>query len=316
MKILFCRQESSVDLPAPHVLHICAAESKYEISKSKTKSIKLLQTQEYDVFVCNKADHDLFQAARNSGAITVLVTMDTIYQFSVYLKDQDHELVDHVVGSIDERWLINELRVTLQKIITRDIFGISFYLRPKTHVITHLVRQAQDRQRFHTEVSSYLDRKKAPPTVVRHCYAITEELLMNALFDAPAAAGKNFDKDHPIPPELAPQIEYGFDGQIVAVSARDPYGSFPKEVFFNYLRKALYNGDSEQILDEKTEGAGIGLFKILSYCHGVICNQSKGVETEVIALIDCEKAGRNIQKVPRSIHYFDQNLTWWDRSKN
>ncbi|MFK7872160.1 MAG: hypothetical protein AB8C84_03170 [Oligoflexales bacterium] len=312
MHILFAHLDDHFSFLSQQVLQVCAAEAKLTILKDVDKSSQFIKNNNVDIFICTQANYQLFKLIKKETT-TILITNETIYQYSADLQNEEHNLIDHIIGAIDSKWVIHELRITLQKLITKDIFGISFYLRPKTDIKTHTIDLVEERHRHHSHVSSYMDRQKAPPAVVRHCHAITEELLMNALFDAPRAAGfSHLTKTNALPPDQRPLIEYGFDGKIIAISVKDTYGAFPKSIFFNYLKKSLYKGDADKILDTKVEGAGIGLFKILSYCHGIICNQNAGLETEVIALIDSEKVERNIQKVPRSIHYFDQTLSSLD----
>jgi hypothetical protein len=144
----------------------------------------------------------------------------------------------------------------------------------------------------------------------RLAYGICEELLMNAVYDAPIAGGRKhyeqyerYESRYLAPDEWA-TLKYGVDGRIFAISITDPFGAFVREKWFSYLRKALKRDDSDTLIDTKKNGAGLGLFKMLYSSHGVVCNVDPGKITEVIILISLNQPVRDFVHMPRSIHYF------------
>ena len=141
-------------------------------------------------------------------------------------------------------------------------------------------------------------------------FGITEELLMNAIYDAPVAGGKLHYAELPrtspivLQPDEYGKLTFGCDGSVFAISVADPFGALKREKLFQYLKKVLRRSDSANLIDTKKGGAGLGLFKILYSSHALICNVDPGRKTEVIALIDIQHQVRDFSKMARSVHYF------------
>jgi len=141
-------------------------------------------------------------------------------------------------------------------------------------------------------------------------FGITEELLMNAIYDAPVADGRHRYGELPrttavdLEPHEYSQLSFGCDGNVFGIAVSDPFGALSKVKLYEYIRKVLRRSDSINLIDRKKGGAGLGLFKILYSCHSLICNVQPHVKTEVIALIDIHSQVRDFSKMARSIHYF------------
>ena len=141
-------------------------------------------------------------------------------------------------------------------------------------------------------------------------FGITEELLMNAIYDAPVAGGKHHYGELPrtesikLQPEEYSKLSFACDGYIFGVGVADPFGALTRQKLFEYLKKVLRRSDSSNIIDTKKGGAGLGLFKILYSSHSLICNVRPKQQTEVMALIDIQNQVRDFSKMPRSVHYF------------
>lgn len=275
--------------------------------------------------ITNSLDSGLLEAVRarleRGGANLVpgkivLMVDKVIAEYSRALDGKDHELADHFValrpgaGDGGSNWTITDLRATMQKIIRGDVFGLGKYLRTGTDTRTFAVKSGRDRETLTPQVGAYVIEQGLSQHTASTIRKICEEMLMNAIYDAPRAAGR------PVPGdaqsrgnvELAPNdqavLEIGYDGDVVAIGIRDPFGLFQRNQFFQYARKVLHRTNSDEILDKKSEGAGIGLMTLYFNSHGLVCNVAPGKATEVIALIDTRMKSRDFEKVARSIHYF------------
>src|SRR5690606_33329964 len=100
-------------------------------------------------------------------------------------------------------------------------------------------------------------------------FRISEELLMDAICDAPVAGGRqNFDQ---LPRTAVIELQedeyatlqYGCDGKLFGISVSDPFGALKRDKLFQYLKKVLMRRDSSTLIDNKKGGAGLGIFKIL-----------------------------------------------------
>jgi hypothetical protein len=263
---------------------------------------------------------DLGSGGRGSSRIIVLVEK-VITDYSKTMGGKDQDLADHFIahrpGSTEggSNWTITDLRATIQKIIRKDVFGIVKYLRTGARTRKFDVTSSRDREILTPQLGNFVLDQGLTQHVASTVRKICEEMLMNAIYDAPRAAGRVVPQDRQARAnmELAPGdqavMEIGFDGEIVAISIRDPFGLFERDVFFSHARKVLLRGNSEEILDKKEEGAGIGMMTLYFNSHGLVCNVAQGKATEVIAMIDTKMKSRDFDKVPRSIHYFKAPTT-------
>lgn len=266
-----------------------------------------------DVLVLNSAEYDIFALARTTKpqARTVLVTDGTMEHYSRELKGSEDVLVDHVIASrVPSQWTINELRVTLQKIVRGDIFGLEKYLAPATPIRELTVKGSADREVYNTLVMNFAEENRLGQYMAKLVFGITEELLMNAIYDAPVAGGRHHYGELPrttvveLKPNEYARLTFGCDGQVFGISVVDPFGALTREKLFQYLKKVLRRGDSANLIDTKKGGAGLGLFKILYSSHSLICNVQHEQRTEVMALIDIQHQVRDFSKMARSVHYF------------
>ena len=266
-----------------------------------------------DLHVLNVPDLSLLTMCRQvmPAAQIVLVTELPMKEYSSLLGDREETLLDHVISNKDrETWTIHQLRISIKKIVSGDVFGIEKYLAPHTMIHREVVRGSAEREELNSRVMRFAEACHLGQHAARMAFGITEELLMNTVYDAPAAGGiKRFaqvEQTHSIvlEPEEYGELSYACDGQLLAISTSDPFGALQKATLLKYVKKVLKRDESVGLIDEKRGGAGLGLFKILYSSHGLICNVSKGKKTEIIALIDVNDQLRDFSSMARSIQYF------------
>lgn len=134
----------------------------------------------------------------------------------------------------------------------------------------------------------------------------SEEMLMNAIYDAPVDSKGNALFNHLTRKEEVvldthqqSQLRYGSDGMLLAVSVVDPFGALSRDIIIDYLL-SCYNGVAGS-LNETKGGAGRGLHQIIENSDLTIFNVKKGVRTEVICLFNLDGQKRETQP---SFHYF------------
>lgn len=267
----------------------------------------------YHIVVCNAPNLAIFETirTRHPSAHAVLVTEAPMKDYSTALADREDQLVDHVIANRSrEAWTVHELRVTVQKILTGEIFGIEKYLAPGTKVHEGVIRGSDDRDVYNKSVMAFVNDCKLGQHTAKMAFGITEELLMNTIYDAPVAAGLDHYAALPrtAPVNLQPneygRLSYGCDGRLLAICAADPFGALTKQKLLQYLRKVLRRSDTQNLIDTKKGGAGLGLFKILYSSHAIVCNVVPKHRTEIMALIDVEEQLRDFSTMARSIHFF------------
>jgi Response regulator containing CheY-like receiver, AAA-type ATPase, and DNA-binding domains len=186
---------------------------------------------------------------------------------------------------------LQELVSTLQKLISDDIFGIEKYNIPPQETLN--LTQADQKYSLIDKVRNFFLQKAVQDRLVRNVELILNELLMNAVVDAPMEAGKVS--------EAHAEVRYGTNGEHLAVSVSDPYGSFNKETFFLFVHRCFAE---RSLLEYAGKGAGMGLFLVFKSLNQLVVNVAPGKKTEVIALIDPRLSMRELKRQHHSFHYF------------
>ncbi|MCX6126757.1 MAG: hypothetical protein NTV34_18665 [Proteobacteria bacterium] len=309
--------EVAAQQPLPHAAAIKAAchGARVVFSTSLEQANQVLTSTakgEVIAVVSNSPDVSFFRTARGShpNAKNILVTAQTIHSYAEELAQEDAVLLDNIIAQLSDTWTVDELRITLQKILKRDLFGIEKYLLHDTPVFCWNVTSSRDREPCNAEVQKWVETYGLSRNIGRLAFGITEELLMNAIYDAPVAGGRahyeNIERTvhRDLKADEYSDLRYGCDGNIFAISIQDPFGAFHRDKWWHYARKILKRDDADSLIDTKKGGAGLGIFKMLYSSHGVICNIEVGKMTEVIVLIDLTQPVRDFSVMPRSIHYF------------
>jgi hypothetical protein len=203
-----------------------------------------------------------------------------------------------------------ELIVTCQKLFSRDIFGIEKYLPTwgiKVHA--HDIGSSEDKQAAIAGLESFLDRIDCWGAIKSSVMLVADELLMNAIFNAPRDAnGKpkyaDAERNTKIilePPERI-ELRYACDGRNVALSVKDRFGSLDRGVIVKYLRRCFANGPAE--MEQKKAGAGLGLYMVFNSITQLTFNIHCGVATEVIAAFYVRSGARAFKQSGRSLNIF------------
>ncbi len=291
-------------------------DASYYCVSSEAAALSALKASHEKFLLClvNGPSLQIFSAARefSPNLKTVLVSSQIITDYMTSFGDQFINFVDHVIANrIPKNRTENEVLILLNKYLLGEKVSLRHYLKPSTHITQRTLQSSTQRDEFYQEVGAFVKGQVKRGSITKAAQTITEELLMNALYDAPHAAGKiNFENtDRSAPFSLADEdvahLSYGFDGEILAISVKDPFGLLKKELFLKYMSKVMRRSTGESMLDKKKLGAGIGLFMILYNCHSLVCSVESKTSTEVIALINTALPIRDINVSPRTICFFE-----------
>jgi CRP-like cAMP-binding protein len=235
----------------------------------------------------------------------------TSNQIQSYLEDLKRlPFVDHVVSrDVSDRALtVKTIVTTITKILNRDFFGLEKYLNWGVDVQERFVHESARRADAINEMQDALKKIGVRSSLLDRCAVVSEELLMNAIYDAPLD-----DKGQPLfnhlprteeiklPENKAATYRYACDGNLIAVSVADPFGGLPKKIILDYL-ESCYLGKGGT-LNEKKGGAGRGIHQIIENSDVTIFNVQKNIRTEVICLFNVDTAAKEKQKEP-ALHYF------------
>jgi hypothetical protein len=221
---------------------------------------------------------------RERAHVTIVTPQATLLDLTAYLRD---DRVNHVVVG-DE--LDDGVFVTAQKLLTGDIFGIEKYLPAGTPVHYARLRDFAGRGRAIDTVLGYAEEARMRRQVRTAIAAVCEELLMNALYDAPVdASGRPIFADvdpHDRRDTRSPRpvsIRYAATEQQFAIAVRDRFGRLAKNTILTYLEKCI---QSPNQIDRKTYGAGLGLFLVANAAASYVVNVAYGIATEVVCTFD------------------------------
>ena len=97
-------------------------------------------------------------------------------------------------------------------------------------------------------------------------------------------------------------VQYACDGKQFAVSVRDAFGTLERNTVLRYLYKCLH---SEQQIDRKVGGAGLGLYLMVNSATTVFFNVLPGVATEAVCVFDLETPKLQLEQL-RLLHREDR----------
>ncbi len=176
------------------------------------------------------------------------------------------------------------------KLLYGDIFGLEKMVPWGTRVYSTLVGSYHDKSNCIREMSDFASAMSVRRKYREAIEQCADEMLMNALYDAPVDAnGKPLFADVPIKERIAMQVEqkpivqYACSDQIFMFSVRDNYGTLARSTVLKYLDKCLH---AEQQIDRKTGGAGLGLYLMASQSSQLTFNVLPGIATECICTFD------------------------------
>jgi anti-sigma regulatory factor (Ser/Thr protein kinase) len=211
--------------------------------------------------------------------------------------------VSHVISDADDPD-DTELVVTSVKLLSGDLFGLEKYLSWGVKVVDRSISTYEDKREALVAVTSQAREAGARRPLIARIESVVDELLMNAMYDAPAAAR---GEQHGV--RLEPEgdakalLRWASDGRYFAVSVQDDYGELHKETILDHLVRARAERGKPRSSDE-TGGAGLGLYFILSSVTRFIANIEPGKRTEVVCLFDLKQTGRDADACARSLHVF------------
>jgi hypothetical protein len=221
---------------------------------------------------------------RANAHVTIVTPTAKLPDLTAYLRD---DRINHVIVGEE---LDQGVYVTAQKLLTGDIFGIEKYLPPGTPVQYARLRDFDGRGRAIDTVLQFAEEAKMRRQVRGAIGSVCEELLMNALYDAPVdESGKQIfaevdphdRRDMRTPRPVS--IRYAATEDSFVVAVRDRFGRLAKNTVLAYIDKCIRSPNQ---IDRKTYGAGLGLYLVANAAATYVVNVAYGIATEVVCTFD------------------------------
>jgi hypothetical protein len=165
-------------------------------------------------------------------------------------------------------------------------FGLHNLLKPGAKVQIVKLQLTTQKQDAVEAIKNYLLAAKFQSRMATVIANAVDELLMNAMFDAPVDdLGKNLynatarTTAMKLEGKSAVEMHVGFDGQYVAISAVDLYGSLDKAKLLSHISK-IYT-EEEYKVRTTVAGAGIGLATVFRSGGSFFFTSESRARTEV-----------------------------------
>jgi hypothetical protein len=148
--------------------------------------------------------------------------------------------------------------------------------------LTHASRRAERLERM----GDYLSSLGVSARTIVQARDAAEELLTNAFYDAPVAAGLfdgpiSREVDVELPEDAACDLGYGALDDLVVVRVKDPFGSLTRSRLVEVLLRCART-DMQVEVDESMGGAGLGVWRVFSAAAYVAISVTKGSSTEIL----------------------------------
>lgn len=155
------------------------------------------------------------------------------------------------------------------------------------------------------KMSDYLQSSGVGDRTIENLRDVAEELLTNAFYDAPVAAGVfkaaiSRTQEVVLPEDRACDLAYGCSEDLAMVRVRDPFGSLTHHRIIEVLTRCA-SPQMDVTVDESMGGAGLGLWRIVSVASFVGISVVKDHQTEVLVGIATK---RTAAARPFALHLF------------
>jgi CheY-like chemotaxis protein len=193
--------------------------------------------------------------------------------------------------------LAEELTITAQKLLRRDLFGAEKYLLWGTQLDAFVITRASQRVHVVEQLAHAVRSRGQSARVASMAMLVADELISNAVHNAPVdAAGAHYRRDLPRDGELELDdrhqvvLRWGCDGRYLALEVTDRFGSLDRDAILDALAK--------QDVRDSGGGAGMGLALAYRSCDHLVFDLAPGKRTEIIALVDVRHS--QAERVPAS----------------
>lgn len=212
--------------------------------------------------------------------------------------------LNHVISTPGES-SAHEVLVTSAKIFSGDIFGLDKYLAWGGAIADKEIHNYDEKRSALQEIADYARGIGVRRQLVAKIESVTDELLMNALYDAPALRhGQRRAVGEPPSPDEVVRLCYASDERYFAVSVQDNFGELHKEAILDHLTRARSERGRPRSTESPTGGAGLGLYFIFAATTRFIANVEPGARTEVICLFDLQQRPGSQRVGAQSFHIF------------
>jgi hypothetical protein len=249
----------------------------------------------------------LVDALRASGGDLLLCGETPPPEAVAIMRDRalDHVVTTDPVASADELPLT--LR-TLARPIDLDRLGVERYLGHGVQLHELAPESTHARVGVLNTIRDGLVAMGVAARHERHAALIADELLANAIHDAPhgtdpANRDSVRDADRPLSGRARPRLRWGADGRMLAIEVTDRYGSLDAGTIRTHIAKLADRSTKPR---EGNGGAGLGLAMAFLASTQLVFHLCPGHCTQAIGLIDLRSRPDGVRTLVPSLHIFTE----------
>lgn len=155
-------------------------------------------------------------------------------------------------------------------------------------------------------IQAFINRLQVPKRIAEMFGELGHEMLMNAMYDAPAdAQGRpkyalDRKADISLPDAEQPVLRMATDGSKLVLQVRDPFGRLQKKHVFDGLARGLAQGE----MDTSHGGAGLGMMVCHNSTAAMFFDVVRGRHTEVTGVFELDLNLREFRTQAKSLHFF------------
>lgn len=155
-------------------------------------------------------------------------------------------------------------------------------------------------------IQAFINRLQVPKRIAEMFGELGHEMLMNAMYDAPAdAQGRpkyalDRKADISLPDSEQPVLRMATDGSKLVLQVKDPFGRLQKKHVFDGLARGLAQGE----MDTSHGGAGLGMMVCHNSTAAMFFDVVRGRHTEVTGVFELDLNLREFRTQAKSLHFF------------
>ena len=194
----------------------------------------------------------------------------------------------------------------IQRLSVGSLGGMKNIIPPPANVAVVKLTHSADRARVNQGVEDYLTQQASTqPRMASIIVNAVDELLMNAIYDAPSTLGgeQSFkavarNADIELSGRHEVELQMAHDDDYVAFTVIDRFGSLHKQSLLSHVFRSF--SDREYEVNEFVAGAGLGLATTLKTGGSLLFLSEPGIRTEVTVLF---KRARNLREFKEQFRF-------------
>ncbi len=262
-----------------------------------------------DLLACDTFDADVMAVAakQNPRMRGLLWTAEPLKRSLRYMVE--NPTINNVLGRKDfestpKPW---ELMLVLRRLNDATATpSINAYLDWGCNGYQEKVGTTAGRDASVANVQAFINRMQVPKRISEMFGELSHEMLMNAMYDAPAdASGRaKYAQDRKAEISLLdaeqPTLRMATDGSKLVLQVKDPFGRLLRKHVFDGLARGLAQGE----MDTSHGGAGLGMMVCHNSSAAMFFDVVQGRHTEVTAVFELDLNLREFRTQAKSLHFF------------